>query len=190
MIYDIKSFLLEEGILDHVKNNIGKYAAAGIGLAAAGSGEFGDDASHFANSVFDGASHGADKIMSHGSHLVNHYSGESDSPDHTQSNSNTDSHVQTADEYKKHLAEKAQHDALLTKANGPHSGIEHGTFYNNKVTVGNDGSVNKEFDTLTDTGVNTLAGAGIGLSGLGIMGAHKRDKRRIADAYRRGQASR
>ncbi len=189
MIYNIKSYLLEEGVLDHVKNNIGKYGLAAAGLAAAGSGEFGDDASHFANSAFDAAHHGADNVMQHGTHMVDHYSGATGTAGSNTSPDVSGEHVQTAEEYKQQLAEKAKHDALLKQANGPHTGLDKGTFYNNKISVDNTGHVDSSYDGLTDLSKHGLEGTGLGLAGLGLAGAHRNDKRRMRQSFQNGANS-
>ena len=75
MIYNIKDYLLEEGVLEHVKNNMGKYALAGAGALAAGAGELGDTAEGFANSTGNAISKGVDKLSNIGQNTMDHYSG-------------------------------------------------------------------------------------------------------------------
>ena len=75
MIYDIKKHLLEEGIVDHVKNNFGKYGLAAAGLAAAGAGEFGDAAEGLTHSATNAVHSAGEGLANMGHRTMDHYAG-------------------------------------------------------------------------------------------------------------------
>ena len=73
MIYEIKRYIIEEGVLQHVKDNMGKYAAAGLGLAAAGSGEFGSDIQNATHSVGDAVGNVGSHAVKSGQSMTDYY---------------------------------------------------------------------------------------------------------------------
>ena len=80
MVYDIKKHLIEEGVLEHVKNNIGKYGLAAAGLAAGGAGEFGDAAEGAIKSGANAISSIGSGAASMGHRVIDNYSGHNTTP--------------------------------------------------------------------------------------------------------------
>lgn len=194
MIYAIKKHLLEEGILDHVKNNIGKYALAGAGLAAAGAGEFGSAAEGLTNSAAHAGSEGLHHLADMGHRTIDHYAGAPEShtahttaPQHDAA-THPDPSKETYAEHMKREAEAKQQADIQAKLNDPRVGHEHHTFHDTDVSVDKDGHTSYDRH-INDTGKDTLYGLGAGVAGLGLLGAHKRDKRRMQDSYNAGVVS-
>ncbi len=80
MIYEIKRYMIEEGVLQHVKDNIGKYALGGAAAAYAGAGEMGEDVSKMTNSIGNTIKNvGSDmgnSLVNSTTRTVEHYTGD------------------------------------------------------------------------------------------------------------------
>jgi len=192
MIYNIKQHLVEEGVLEHVKNNIGKYALAGAGLAAAGAGELGSSAEHLANSAGHAAEVAGQKLADIGHKTLDHYSGNANTAD-TTVNHSSNSNEMTKEEWEHQKAAEdakiAHEKEIQAKLNAPRTSLEHHTFHDTNVSIDKNGQINYDRH-LNNTGVNTAAAAGVGASLFGISKARSHDKRRMQAAFNKGKASR
>jgi len=193
MIYNIKQHLVEEGVLEHVKNNIGKYALVGAGLAAAGAGELGSSAEHLATSAGHAAEVAGHKLSDIGHKTLDHYSGNSDATHSTEANANANANEMTKEEWEhQKVAEDtkiAREKSIQAKLNAPRTSLEHHTFHDTNVSIDKNGQI--DYDRhLNTTGVDTAAAAGVGASLFGISKARRRDKRRMQASFNRGKASR
>ena len=199
MVYSIKAHLIEEGVLQHVKDNIGKYTLGAAGLAAAGAGEFGDNVQNMTHAGADAAKAGANGLADSFHRTMDNYSGarghEAGAPN---PNSGTDLQMQ-ADNSTKHKADieakeahnKAAEAALKNnnqyKVLHPNEGqVTPGTYIDK--TIGYDKDtfdpdtgkriVNPNNDySLNTTGKFAVGGLGLAAAGAAALGGNRYIKR-------------
>jgi len=109
MKYAIKQYVIEEGVLEHVKENIGKYALGAAGIAAAGAGEFGDELQHTVQSAGHGLSNLGHELAASSHRVVDHYAGvhdNSNNSNNSDSSANSTSSQHDTDNNNDHYSHK------------------------------------------------------------------------------------
>ena len=211
MIYEIKNHLLEEGILQHVKENIGKYALGAAGIAAAGAGEFGDSIQNMTHSGADAIRGGADELANSAHRTMDHYSGAT-GHDAGAPGGGSDAEIAkdqaadaahakqvAAEAHAKQVADAAHtKQAAFNKLHPDNGKTEHGTFIDTKVGYGKD-TYNPETGapianrddehSLTQKGLYTAGGTGIAAAGAALMGSRRAQNTRMKNQFNKGAAS-
>jgi len=173
MKYQIKRHILEEGVLQHVKDNIAGYGAAAGGLAAASAGVFGDEASAVVNN-------GASKIGDAISKTTSHFTDKMHGNDTSGGTNNVDDDSSTSNQHKPGEIYKNSDNNLVSKNDRGYvteynnstptkSGIVTSDDGNNRID--DSGRYVKEITTMGETGTDIKWGqigqdAGIGAIGL------------------------